>query len=170
MCPIVRVPATALAVIVFGLGCGGEEAPPPAQTPAAQPATPAPAPAAQPGAMLDPNDATMEQLLTVPHLDEALAQAVVDARPYADMLVVNQVLSALSEEQRDEVYGRLWKRLDLNNASGEEVLLIPGIGERMEHEFEEYRPYRAIEEFRREMGKYVDEAEVARLEHYVELR
>ena len=37
----------------------------------------------------------------------------------------------------------------------------------MRHEFEEYRPYRAIEQFRREMGKYVDPAEVARLERYV---
>jgi hypothetical protein len=40
----------------------------------------------------------------------------------------------------------------------------------MRHEFEEYRPYRAIEQFRREIGKYVDSAEVARLEHYVAIR
>jgi hypothetical protein len=37
----------------------------------------------------------------------------------------------------------------------------------MLREFKEYRPYKAIEQFRREMGKYVDEAEVARLERYV---
>jgi len=40
----------------------------------------------------------------------------------------------------------------------------------MEHEFEEYRPYTNIERFRREIGKYVDAAEVARLERYVEIR
>ena len=39
----------------------------------------------------------------------------------------------------------------------------------MLHEFKEYRPYRAIEQFRREIGKYVDEQEVARLERYVTL-
>jgi hypothetical protein len=39
----------------------------------------------------------------------------------------------------------------------------------MAHEFEEYRPYSSIEQFRREIGKYVDEAEVARLEQYVTL-
>jgi hypothetical protein len=37
----------------------------------------------------------------------------------------------------------------------------------MLHEFKEYRPYTSIEQFRREIGKYVDEGEVARLEGYV---
>ena len=37
----------------------------------------------------------------------------------------------------------------------------------MVHEFEEYRPYTSIEQFQREIGKYVDEDEVARLERYV---
>jgi len=55
-------------------------------------------------------------------------------------------------------------------ASGEEILLIPGVGERMQHEFEEYRPYRAMAEFHREIGKYVDDSEVRRLARYVELR
>ena len=72
--------------------------------------------------------------------------------------------------QRAEVYGTLWKRIDLNTASEQEILLIPRLGNNMAHEFEEYRPYRAIEEFRREIGKYVDAAEVARLEKYVEIR
>jgi hypothetical protein len=40
----------------------------------------------------------------------------------------------------------------------------------MHHEFEEYRPYTSIERFRREIGKYVDSAEVARLERYVTIR
>ena len=44
------------------------------------------------------------------------------------------------------------------------------MGNRMQHEFEEYRPYRNIEQFRREIGKYVDQAEVARLERYVTIR
>ena len=40
----------------------------------------------------------------------------------------------------------------------------------MVHEFEEYRPYASMDQFRREIGKYVDEDEVARLERYVEIR
>ena len=49
------------------------------------------------------------------------------------------------------------------------ILMVPGVGDRMAHEFEEYRPYQNIEQFRREIGKYVDEDEVARLERYVTL-
>jgi hypothetical protein len=37
----------------------------------------------------------------------------------------------------------------------------------MLREFKEYRPYKNIEQFRREIGKYVDKKEVARLERYV---
>ena len=60
--------------------------------------------------------------------------------------------------------------LTLNKAKAEEIILIPGVGPKMRHEFEEYRPYRNIEQFRREIGKYVDEKEVARLERYVSIR
>ncbi|HEX8695709.1 MAG TPA: hypothetical protein VF746_25060, partial [Longimicrobium sp.] len=117
------------------------------------------------------NQASREQLLAVPNLDAALADALVQGRPYADMTAVDRVLAGrLSEEQRDSVYTRLWKPLDLNSASGEEIMLIPGVGARMRHEFEEYRPYRNIEQFRREIGKYVDDEEVARLERYVTIR
>ena len=49
----------------------------------------------------------------------------------------------------------------------DDILSIPGVGRRMLHEFKEYRPYRGIEQFRREIGKYVDDREVARLERYV---
>ncbi|HEY0020039.1 MAG TPA: helix-hairpin-helix domain-containing protein [Longimicrobium sp.] len=127
--------------------------------------TPAPAPAA--GAMLDPNTATREQLAAVPGLTPQLADAIIAGRPYQDMRGVNTVLASLSEAQRDQVYTQLWKPLDLNTATAEEIELIPNMSARMRHEFEEYRPYRGIEQFRREIGKYVDDAEVARLERYV---
>lgn len=46
-------------------------------------------------------------------------------------------------------------------------MTIPGLGERMLHEFKECRPYTTMEQFRREIGQYVDRKEVARLERYV---
>ncbi len=44
---------------------------------------------------------------------------------------------------------------------------MPDISDRMIHEFEEYRPYVSIQQFRREMGKYVDEATIAGYEEHV---
>jgi len=40
-------------------------------------------------------------------------------------------------------------------------------GNRMVREFLEYRPYISIQQFRREIGKYVEEAQVAEYEQYV---
>lgn len=58
-------------------------------------------------------------------------------------------------------------KLDLNTATREDVLTIPGVGDNMVREFFEYRPYVSIQQFRREIGKYVDEAQVAAYERYV---
>lgn len=125
----------------------------------------------QPQGMVNPETASREQLLAVTHIDEALADALIAGRPYSDMLAVDAVLAgSLSEEQRSEVYGSLWKPLDLNSASAEEILLIPDVDPRMPREFDEYRPYADMEQFRTEIGKYVDAEEVARYEKYVEIR
>ena len=53
--------------------------------------------------------------------------------------------------------------INLNTASDDAILTIPGLGSRLLHEFKEYRPYRRIEQFRREIGKCVSDDEVARL-------
>lgn len=127
--------------------------------------------AAQTGALLDPNAATQQQLVAA-GLDSATAAAVVAGRPYTDMTAVDRVLAGrnMTTDQRRTVYAQVWKPIDLNTASDQEILLIPGIGNRMLHEFKEYRPYTSIAQFRREIGKYVDDAEVARLEKYVSIR
>lgn len=60
------------------------------------------------------------------------------------------------------------KKLNVNTASESELLAaIPGLGNRMVHEFEEYRPYRSIQQFRKEIGKYVDQQKVAEYEQYI---
>jgi DNA uptake protein ComE-like DNA-binding protein len=122
-------------------------------------------------AMLDPNSATKEQLTAVSGMTPAAADALIAGRPYQTMVAVDQALakSNLSADARKQVYAKVWKPIDLNTAKGEEILLIPGVGPRMRHEFEEYRPYTSIEQFRREIGKYVDKNEVARLEQYVSI-
>ena len=124
------------------------------------------------GTMLDPNSATKDQLVAVSGMTPAAADALVAGRPYKTMVEVDQALakSNLGADARKTVYAKLWKPIDLNTAAGAEILLIPGVGPRMRHEFEEYRPYKSMEQFRREIGKYVDKTEVARLEQYVTIK
>ena len=130
------------------------------------PAQPADQPLEQ-GRVLDPNTATADELSAIPGMNPTLADAIVKGRPHQDMRSVDKALAGLTDEQRDTVYTRVWKPINLNTATKEEIELIPGVGPRMRHEFEEYRPYTSIEQFRREIGKYVDKAEVARLERFV---
>jgi DNA uptake protein ComE-like DNA-binding protein len=179
--PIVPGALLGAAMLVIALaGCGtGDGDNPPAGATGAAAGTPADTSAAAASAtttstdaFIDPDAATREQLLTIPSMNATTADAIVAGRPYQNMTALDRVLSRanLSEQQRDTIYTRLWKPIDLNTASAEEILLIPGVGPRMRHEFEEYRPYRSMEQFRREIGKYVDEREVARLERYVTIR
>jgi DNA uptake protein ComE-like DNA-binding protein len=59
-------------------------------------------------------------------------------------------------------------KLNLNTATREELKAkVPNLGDRMAHEFEEYRPYRSIQQFRREMLKYVAQAQVTEYERHV---
>jgi radical SAM superfamily enzyme with C-terminal helix-hairpin-helix motif len=59
-------------------------------------------------------------------------------------------------------------KLNLNEVTGDQLLsMIPDFSNRMVREFQEYRPYRSISQFRQEIGKYVDEATVAGYEQYV---
>lgn len=59
------------------------------------------------------------------------------------------------------------QKINVNTASEEELLTIPNVGDRMAHEFDEYRPYVSIRQFRREIGKYVDEDQVLAYEGYI---
>lgn len=120
--------------------------------------------------LLNANTASVEELATLPHMDTVLAEMVVENRPYPSISVMHDLLLAdLDEAQLEELYAHVFIPINLNTGYEIDILLIPGVGRRMAHEFEEYRPYSNMEQFRREIGKYVDEEEVARLEQYVTL-
>jgi DNA uptake protein ComE-like DNA-binding protein len=119
--------------------------------------------------LIEPNVAGEKELLAVPHMTPALVKGIMERRPFLSITDLNKYLTdqGLKPEQLTESYRKMFVHINLNTAPREEILLIPGAGNRMAHEFDEYRPYKALAQFRREIGKYVDDAEVARLEQYV---
>ena len=58
-------------------------------------------------------------------------------------------------------------KINLNTATAEQILTVPNAGNRMVREFQEYRPYASIAEFRKAIGKYVDAAQISDYEKYV---
>lgn len=122
----------------------------------------------KPVTIVDANIAAEKDLSAMPHMTPALVKGLMEQRPFLSMTDLDKFLGqTLSAEQRKEVYGRLFVHLNLNTCTKEEILLIPNAGPRMVREFFEYRPYKALAQFHREIDKYVDDAELARLEQYV---
>jgi DNA uptake protein ComE-like DNA-binding protein len=118
--------------------------------------------------VVNPNLADKGALAGLPGLDEGQAEKIIAARPLSSSSAMIALLGdAIAEAQTPELLAQLFVPINLNSASREEIMLVPGISRRMAHEFEEYRPYASMQQFRREIGKYVDEQEVARFEQYV---
>ena len=122
-------------------------------------------------AFLDPNTTSREALLVTPAINSALADALIRGRPYANMTQVDRLLGnhGLTPEQRANVYLHLWKPLDVNSATGGEMLLVPGIDRTLAYQIEASRPFRGLDHFRGVVGRTLTDVEVARLERYVTL-
>ncbi|MCC7043977.1 MAG: hypothetical protein IT183_08945 [Acidobacteria bacterium] len=145
-----RIRVTAVALLLVGLLAG---------TASAQ---------VGPG-LQDLNAVPEATLATMPNMTPAIAKAFVAARPFPTIVEANAFLlgQKLTQAQISALYERAFVHLNLNTATGPEIMLVPRIAKRMTREFEEYRPWVNFAQFDREIGKYVDAAEVARLKQYV---
>jgi DNA uptake protein ComE-like DNA-binding protein len=117
---------------------------------------------------LNLNSATREEILQIPGSGNRWAREFLEYRPYKSLAVFHREMSKYAKEDevnRLEQY--VFVPLDLNTATDSAFMTIPGVGKKMAYEFQEYRPWKSIEQFRREIGKYVKPPEVARLERYV---
>ena len=152
---------TALALLAACGGDSGSEA-----TPDASPESPAFATAA----LIDPNTASEASLAAVPGMSEAAVAAILGARPFSTPSEMDAAIGdALDDDGRKMVYALVFVKVDLNNGAEEDYKLIPSTMSpgKLAHEFEEYRPYDSMQQFSREMSKYVSDAEVAYLERFV---
>lgn len=119
--------------------------------------------------ILDANTATEAELTALPGMTPAIVKALLAARPFGSVVELDKFLDGqkLTVEQRTAVYGKAFIHVNLNTGTREEILLIPGAGNRMVREFGEYRPWKTFGQFDKEIGKYVNAQEVARLKQYV---
>lgn len=118
--------------------------------------------------VVDANTAAEADLAAMPNMTPAIARALVAARPFDGILALNAFLLSqkLTQEQAMALYGKAFVHINLNTATREEILLVPGAGARMAREFVEYRPWKTWTQFDREIGKYVGPQDTARLAQY----
>jgi DNA uptake protein ComE-like DNA-binding protein len=119
--------------------------------------------------LLEPNLASEQQLAGLPNMTPAIAKALVEKRPFMSITDLNAFLLSqkLTREQAAEFYRKAFVHINLNTATRDEILLIPGIAQKMAHEFDEYRPWKTWAQFDKEIGKYVGKEETDRLKQYV---
>ena len=116
------------------------------------------------------NTASDAEILLIPNLGNRMLREFKEYRPYRAMTQFNREIGKyVDQTELARLAQYVFVPINLNTATDEDILSIPGLGARMLREFKEYRPYPNIEKFRREIGKYVNAKEVARFERYVTL-
>lgn len=118
--------------------------------------------------VVDANTAAEADVAKMPGMTPALAKALLARRPFMSITELNAFLleQKLTQEQANAFYGKAFIHINLNTATREEILLVPGAGTRMAREFAEYRPWKTWPQFEKEIGKYVGAQETARLAQY----
>jgi len=119
--------------------------------------------------LIDPNVASEQELLALPHMTPAIVKGLLEKRPFMSVTELQAYLlgQKLTEQQATEFYGKAFVHVNLNTGTEAEILLIPGAGRRMVREFAEYRPWKAWAQFDKEISKYVGQQETDRLKQYV---
>ena len=118
--------------------------------------------------VVDVNIAAEKDLGALPNMTPAIAKALVAKRPFTSIKDLNAFLlsQGLTQEQAMALYNHAFVHINLNTATSEEILLVPGAGRRMTREFAEYRPWKTWAQFDREIGKYVGADATAKLAQY----
>ena len=122
----------------------------------------------KPQGVVDVNIAAEKDLGALPNMTPAIAKALVAKRPFTSIKDLKAFLlsQGLTPEQAMAFYNNAFVHINLNTATSEEILLVPGAGRRMTREFAEYRPWKTWAQFDREIGKYVGAEATAKLAQY----
>ena len=118
--------------------------------------------------VVDANTASEKDLAGMPHMNASIAKALVGVRPFKSITELNTFLigQGLTQEQAMAFYQKAFVHINLNTATRDEILLVPGAGQRMVREFAEYRPWKSWAQFDKEIGKYVGADATAKLAQY----
>jgi DNA uptake protein ComE-like DNA-binding protein len=114
------------------------------------------------------NTGMREEILLIPGAGARMAREFAEYRPWKSWAQFDKEIGKyVGQAETDRLKKYVFIPVNLNTATDEDILSIPGAGPRMVREFKEYRPWKTKEQFDREIGKYVGAKETARLWRYV---
>ena len=114
------------------------------------------------------NTGTREEIMLIPGAGTRMAREFAEYRPWRNWAQFDKEIGKyVGQQETDRLKQYVFIPINLNTASDEDLLTIPGAGQRMVREFKEYRPWKTKEQFDKEIGKYVGAKETARFWRYV---
>ncbi len=114
------------------------------------------------------NTGTPEEILLIPGAGKRMVREFAEYRPWKTWAQFDKEISKyVGQPETDRLKQYVFIPVNLNTATDEDILSIPGAGARMVREFKEYRPWKTKAQFDKEIGKYVDAKETTRLWRYV---
>jgi DNA uptake protein ComE-like DNA-binding protein len=117
---------------------------------------------------VDLNTGTREEIVLIPGAGARMAREFAEYRPWKSWAQFDKEIGKyVGQAETDRLKQYVFIPVNLNTASDEDILSIPGAGQRMVREFKEYRPWKTKAQFDKEIGKYVGAKETARLWRYV---
>jgi DNA uptake protein ComE-like DNA-binding protein len=117
------------------------------------------------------NTATGEEIQLIPGAGTRMAREFAEYRPWKTWAQFDKEISKyVGQPETDRLKQYVFIPVNLNTATDEDILSIPGAGARMVREFKEYRPWKTKAQFDKEIAKYVGAQETARLWRYVTIQ
>ena len=114
------------------------------------------------------NTGTKDEIMLIPGAGARMVREFAEYRPWKTWGQFDKEIGKyVGQPETDRLKQYVFIPVNLNTATDDQILSIPGAGARMVREFKEYRPWKTKEQFEKEIGKYVNAREVARLWRYV---
>jgi DNA uptake protein ComE-like DNA-binding protein len=114
------------------------------------------------------NTGTKDEIMLIPGAGARMVREFGEYRPWKNWAQFDKEISKyVGQPETDRLKQYVFIPVNLNTATDEDILSIPGAGARMVREFKEYRPWKTKEQFDKEIGKYVGAKETARLWRFV---
>ena len=109
------------------------------------------------------NTGTREEILLIPNAGNRMAREFPEYRPWTSWAQFDKEIGKyVGAEGVAKLKPYVFIPVNLNKATDEDILSIPGAGNRMVREFKEYRPWTSKAQFDKEIGKYVSAKETER--------
>ena len=117
------------------------------------------------------NTGTREEIMLIPNAGTRMVREFGEYRPWTSWAQFDKEIGKyVQAEGVAKLKPYVFIPVDLNKATDEDILSIPGAGNRMVREFKEYRPWTSKAQFDKEIGKYVKEKETERLWRFVVIK